>query len=147
MRVQEPSNADISRWNFDKQEHNAKHDREVHEYKRANKSYESDDMVTNHLLVQGRKSACDYTKAKCVEYEIATGVDKGPNVQIARRVKTFLVIEDSLPISADGEHGEQWEYHCSYGMHRCDNVCAILGLLNSLQFVVALVQSSVDSVQ
>ena len=145
--IQKPSDADISGRNLDKKKHDTEHYCKVHESQCAYKRDESYDMVSNHLFVQWCKSAHNRTDTECVEHKVATGVDKGPNMEIAGRVQALVIIENSLSMTTDIEHGEPGEYNCSDGVHGRYNVCSVFGLLLAFEFLVAIVQSVHDYVE
>ena len=65
--------------------------------------------MADHLFIERAELADDEHNIDGVEHEVATRVNKRPDVQIAWRIEAGLAIEDSLAVAAHLKHGQQGE--------------------------------------
>ena len=104
-------------------------------------------MVANHLLIVGREILHWNDDVYGVYHEVATCIDQRPNMQISRCVEADFVVEDCLAIITDVKHGQNGEVDGRESMDRPNNITAVFTFFFILQFLVARIPCTENSMQ
>ena len=117
------------------EKHHAENDHEIHEEESLVKGYRSYDVVGVHLVVKSSSAPHNASRPKEVDNEVATSVDQGPYVDVARCVEALVIVENSLSMATNEEHGYYRQGDTEKSVNWRTDVSAILDSLTQVHLL------------
>ena len=136
VRKDKPAHADEDGRDLDEEEHDAKHNHEVHKVERLVEGGRGDQVMRIGLIVQRCVALDDEPHEEKVREEVAARVQQRPDVDIPRRIDALIRVKNGLPIAADEPHGNDGEDHAADGVSNREDIASIQGLLDSVHLAI-----------
>ena len=136
MSEQKPPSADKDRRYLHEEQHGAKDNHDIHEVEGLIESGYGDNMMCVSLIIQGWITFDDTKYEEKVYDEVATCVNKCPDMNVSDSVNAFITVEYSLFPTANIKHCNSWKDGADYSMNDRSDICSIFSLFDVIHITV-----------
>ena len=136
MLEQEPTERLEWSGQLDEEEDASEDTHEIHEVQRLIISRRRNQVVCVGLVINGTSAADDKVRVEEVIYEVAASMVETPDVEVADRIHTFVIVEYCLAVPADEEHSNYGQDHCNGSMNRTQGPSAVFSSLHRSHLLI-----------